>query len=633
MNGKRLRGMVLVGVMLAALWGVGRVFAHANLLRAQPGPNAVLKFSPPEIRLWFSEPLEAQFSKINLRDADGNILNTPPSFVDPTDPMQMVLVPGELPEGLYTVVWRALSAADGHPSLGSYPIVIGDAALAGAITGSTDAIPVDGALIRFANLASLALGVGGIGFLLFVWSPSVTPGEPNSRIEERIIRLIWSGWGAMGVTGFLLILMQYALAVGSPILTDINGDSLNRLISDTRFGQLWLARMALWAGMGGALWFARTDRWFYPVALVIGGAILATNSLFSHANAAYDLTASVAADWLHLTAMALWIGGLVSFVAVIGLVRGAIQPAAPALGTLVARFSNFARVAVAILFITGAYSMWLQVGTLEGLLTTTYGQALLVKLLLIVPVIWLAFINLVFTQQGLAAGQEVWSGRLQGLVGAEIALTVGVLLAVGAMTSTTPARNEVALRAASAAPAPEPIRGVQTANDLLIQLDITPGAVGDNTFTLKLVDTAGNPVNDAALIRMRFESQTQNLGESELRPTLTAEGVYSISGSNLSVAGAWRIRVTIQRPERFDTVVDFTPEVKAAPPPVEAPPPAELGSALPGRTGVLLAAGAAALAMGGFFLGQNRKPFFRASTLLAAGLVVVGVLFLVSGVG
>jgi copper transport protein len=630
MSGKRLRGLLLVGFVLAALWSVGRVLAHANLLRAQPGPNAVLEFSPPEIRLWFSEPLEAQFSKIILRDAGGNILNTPPSVVDPTDATQMVLVPGELPDGLYTVAWRALSSADGHPTLGSYPIVIGDAALAGAITGSTGAIPLDGALIRFANLVSLALGVGGIGFLVFVWWPSA----PSPRIQGRLTWLIWTGWGAMGVTGFLLILMQYALAVGSPILMDINGDSLNRLIADTRFGQLWLARMALWVGMGGALWFARSDRWFYAVGLVIGGAILATNSLFSHANAAYDLTASVAADWLHLAAMALWIGGLVSFIAVIGLVRGTIQPASSALGTLVARFSNFARVAVAILFITGAYSSWLQVGSFEALLTTTYGQALLIKLLLIVPVIWLAFINLVFTQQGLAAGQEVWSGRLRGLVGAEIALTLGVLAAVGAMTSTTPARSEAAFRAASAAvPAPEPIRGVQTANDLLIQLDIMPGVVGENTFTLKLVDTAGSPVNDASLIRMRFESQTQNLGESELRPTLTAEGVYSVTGANLSVAGGWRIRVTIQRPDQFDTVVDFTPEVQAAPPPVEAPPPAEPGSALEGRTAVLLAAGVAALAVGGYFLGENRQQLLRASTLLAAGLVGIGVMFLVSGVG
>lgn len=622
------RGIVLTVFILMALWGAGRVFAHANLLRAQPGPNAVLEFSPPEIRLWFSEPLEAQFSKIILRDADGNILNTPPSVVDPTDPTQMALAPGELPDGLYTVAWRALSSADGHPTLGSYPIVIGDAALAGTITGSTDAIPVDGTLIRFANLVSLAVGVGGIGFLLFVWSPS----EPNPRIQGRLTRLIWTGWGVMGVTGFLLILNQYALAVGSPILMDINGESLNRLIAETRFGQLWLARMALWAGMGGALWFARGDRWFYPVALVIGGAILATNSLFSHANAAYDVTASVAADWLHLAAMVLWIGGLVSFIAVIGLARGGNQPAS-ALGVLVARFSNFARVAVAILFITGAYSTWLQVGSFEALLTTTYGQALLIKLLLIVPVIWLAFINLVFTQQGLAGGQEVWGGRLRGLVGAEISLTLGVLLAVGAMTSTTPARSEVAFRVASAAPAPEPIRGVQTANELLIQLDITPGAVGENTFTLKLVDTAGSPVSDAALVRMRFESQTQNLGESELRPTLTAEGVYSVSGANLSVAGAWRIRVTIQRPDQFDTVVDFRPEVQAAEPPAEAPPPAEPGSALEGRTAVLLAAGVAGLAVGGFFLGENRKQLLRASTLLAAGLVVIGVLFLVSGVG
>ncbi|MBL8119250.1 MAG: copper resistance protein CopC, partial [Anaerolineae bacterium] len=238
--------------LLLIIAAVGVVSAHANLQRAEPGPNAVLQISPPEIRLWFTEPLEPQFSRIILRDSDGNVLNTPASFVDPVDAFQMALQPGELPDGLYTVAWRALSAADGHPSMGSYPFVIGDASLlTGAAATGDDTIPVDGTAVRWLNLLSMAFGVGSLGFLLFVWSPAAPQG--NLTIENTIRQLLWLGWLLIGLSGALMLLLQYSLATGNPLLTGINGDSLNALVAESRFGHLWLTRMAMWVGLGGAL--------------------------------------------------------------------------------------------------------------------------------------------------------------------------------------------------------------------------------------------------------------------------------------------------------------------------------------------------------------------------------------------
>lgn len=618
--------------LLLIIAAVGVVSAHANLQRAEPGPNAVLQISPPEIRLWFTEPLEPQFSRIILRDSDGNVLNTPASFVDPVDAFQMALQPGELPDGLYTVAWRALSAADGHPSMGSYPFVIGDASLlTGAAATGDDTIPVDGTAVRWLNLLSMAFGVGSLGFLLFVWSPAAPQG--NLTIENTIRQLIWLGWLLIGFSGALMLLLQYSLATGNPLLIGINGDSLNALVAESRFGHLWLTRMAMWVGLGGALWFARSDYFFYGVALVFGGIIMVTNSVYSHANAAFDLTASVAADFLHLIGMVLWVGGLIAFIRVLSPIRRQFTPAAPLLANLVARFSNFARVAVAILIITGLYSTWLQVGSLDAFLNTNYGRALLVKIILVLPVLLIAFVNLVYTHRALESGQENWVQRFRGLLGIEIVLTLAMLITVGMMTSIQPARSVMAERAANPPPPePQPIINVISANDLVVELSISPGWIGENTFTLKLVDTSGNPINDASLIRMRFESQVQNLGESELRPTLSAEGVYTITGANLSVPGEWRIRTTIQRPDVFDTLIDFRPTMDvrpSGPTPVPLLPP---NSPLPNRVIILLVAGIISLAIGGFFLGENRARLLQASALLAIGLLIVGGLFLMSAV-
>ena len=84
------------------------------------------------------------------------------------------------------------------------------------------------------------------------------------------------------------------------------------------------------------------------------------------------------------------------------------------------------------------------------------------------------------------------------------------------MTSLETGRTTLVQRAVNAA-VPIPIVDSRDADDLHVQLSISPGQVGQNTFTVSLSDAQGKPVTDASLIRLRFDDQTTNLGESELR--------------------------------------------------------------------------------------------------------------------
>jgi copper transport protein len=337
---------------------------------------------------------------------------------------------------------------------------------------------------------------------------------------------------------------------------------------------------------------------------------------------------------------ALWIGGLAQFFGIIRLVQRTVQPAPPFVGRLAGYFSNYARLAVGGMTVTGLYASWLFVGTLEGLLTTLYGRSLLVKLSLVAPLLAIAGFNLVVTQRRLQAGSDLWVGRLRDLVAAEIALALGVLAAVGLMTSISPARSELNERAALearaqaavATPAPQPIHEMVEVDDLLIQLDISPGWVGENTFTVTLTSGEENqPVLDASLIRMRFDHQTENLGQSELRIIEGQDGRYSVSGANLSAPGDWRIRITVQRPDEFDAVVDFEPHIEPQPPP-PAPPPMVIAPPSPYRTPVLMATGLLTLALGAYTLSRQRFRIWQGMGALAVALVVVGGLFLVTAV-
>jgi hypothetical protein len=202
------------------------------------------------------------------------------------------------------------------------------------------------------------------------------------------------------------------------------------------------------------------------------------------------------------------------------------------------------------------------------------------------------------------------------------------------MTSINSARGVLVQRAAAeaaqaAVPEPNPIGEMQMMDDLHIHLTITPGWVGQNTFSVLLTTMDGEPVSDASLIRLRFEHETENLGESELRISEGQEGVYTVQGANLSAPGEWQIRMTVQRPDQFDAVVDFAPQV-ALPP---SPPPVllvDVNAPLPYRTPVLLVTGLLAVAVGGYLLGQQGFRFWQGSGALAGALVLIGGLFLAS---
>ena len=166
---------------------------------------------------------------------------------------------------------------------------------------------------------------------------------------------------------------------------------------------------------------------------------------------------------------------------------------------------------VAGLAVTGLYAGWLQVGSFEALLTTLYGQALLIKLLLLVPLLGIAGINLLVTHRRLQAGQALWTGRLRGLVGAEIMLAAGVLLAVGVMTSISPARTELTQRAISktlaALPKPQPLMAMQEADNLQIHLMAEPdGWVKINSllsFPHLIICRLSTPRSFACVLKVR----------------------------------------------------------------------------------------------------------------------------------
>ena len=98
--------------------------AHAHLDHASPAVGSTVAQPPKEIFLWFTDALEAKFSTIEVRDAQGTAVQAGPATLarDNTAQLRVPLKP--LSPGTYKVFWRVLSV-DTHRTQGNFTFRVG----------------------------------------------------------------------------------------------------------------------------------------------------------------------------------------------------------------------------------------------------------------------------------------------------------------------------------------------------------------------------------------------------------------------------------------------------------------------------------------------------------------------------
>ena len=194
----------------------------------------------------------------------------------------------------------------------------------------------------------------------------------------------------------------------------------------------------------------------------------------------------------------------------------------------ISRFSNLAILCVGLIGITGLYNAWLEVGSFQAFSGTSYGQVLLVKSAILVPLLGLAAINLAGIRFGLPirfksrsdAAVERGTHRLGFLVKGEVFLALLAFLMTALLANLPLARTAVAASsAASEAPMAMPV--LVESQGMNVTFGISPNRVGPNSFLLDLTDTAGNPVsrNTEAAVKISRLGDDLPLDALHLKPT------------------------------------------------------------------------------------------------------------------
>jgi len=405
-------------VALVALAFPSAAFAHASLIGKSPTFHERFARPPTQVVLHFDQTIDLLPKAIVVLDAKGHNLAGASKLGT-----RMLTAPlPKLPRGPYTIRWRAMST-DGHVVSGVYTFGVGVPAPA-----IDDAVGAQGPtteehVVRWLFFVALALLVGGLGFTLLLRLPT----------SKRFYVVTAIGAVAALEVNILAFLLRAEDALQLPFVNFLYGDLSP--IAGTRFGSAFIA-MELGFALVTALLFLAwlTDRrqllW---AAFLIGLGFSSGLSLSGHATD--GVWTGELADWVHLCAATLWVGGLVQLAVV-------VWPKLPHLRrSAFLGFSRLATVLVALLIAAGTYLSILRLPHVSDLWATGYGHVLLVKLVLVVLALaWGAGHKFLAVPRIERRGVQGTLAR--SLVG-ESAVAMAVLLAAAVLVDSKPPAQPV----------------------------------------------------------------------------------------------------------------------------------------------------------------------------------------------
>ncbi|MFL5921847.1 MAG: copper resistance CopC/CopD family protein [Gaiellaceae bacterium] len=552
-----MRRVALVGLVAAAALALpASAWAHAALLQTVPVASRTINAAPPEVRLRFSEPIEARFAIVSVTDAaGGQVTDGDPSTV-PGSPQTLVTPLRRVPESWYLVFWRVISA-DGHPVRGAFTFAVGPnpgpppqfQVPSLSETATTTRLLVARWVAFLAVLSALGLFV-----LRTLIARPVTRAVRGCSLRSLNVAF------AVAVGVALVAIPIYVLLATAQFTLRSFWD-LGNVVPAARssgFGRDFLDLEVVLALFGStaaaAIYVDRPEReqrsvaelLALPAALAAGIAVLLLPALAGHAGQKAPRGLSLPLDTAHLAAAAIWLGGLIGLV-VFWLTVGRAGRAA-ALAYVVPRFSAVAFCAVLLLIGTGIGQAFLELPTLASLWQTSYGQALIWKIGLLAAALVLAAVNLARTKPRLEGGDASAPLLLRRLVQGEIVFVVAALFAAGVLASLAPPSSALArVQDISARVGPGPVSELVAKDPYRVHVRVTPNrAAVENAFSVSLTRN-GRPVRGAEVVT-KFDMLDMEMGEQSYRFRELRPGVFRRSAPALVMVGHWALQFEVTPP-------------------------------------------------------------------------------------
>jgi copper transport protein len=506
-----------IAIVVALAWPAS---AHAGLVSSEPANGATVATAPDAITMTFTEPPDASLSVVSVLGAGGTpIAAGSPERIGATG--LRVALPSRLSDGVYTVDWRVVSAADGHLTAGVIAFGVGTSA--GTVTAAPQpGTPAPSVLSIVAKVLLYA------GLMLLVALAVVGLGAFRGALGSASV---------LGMVAALLALAGAILLIAAERSTV--GVSANDLLrSDAGRPLLWLLVAVLAADALAVIAAAR--RWppAWWLAGVAAGVAMLIRATGSHAAAANPAWTQEALQWLHFLSAGAWIGGIVLLVVLLRERRGQPAPVVEA-----GRFSNVATVLVGVILVTGSLRAVQELGGLGELahvFSSSYGTVLTVKVLLALGLIALGAVN---RQRSIPRLRDD-AAPLRRIATVEVVAAVGVLALTATLTGLAPERP------GTRPPTTRPVTasGADFATTMRVTLEVAPGEPGANDFTARVTDyDTGTPLEPdeftlrvASVTRPDVAASTITLSQDHTMGTWTAHATA------LSFPGTWNVTAIVR---------------------------------------------------------------------------------------
>ncbi|MDF0677204.1 MAG: CopD family protein [Nitrospira sp.] len=307
-------------------------------------------------------------------------------------------------------------------------------------------IEAAGALFRCLQLASAMLLIGGCVFLAIAEQKGSASGHTwPTRLKQTF------PWLAvtllLGLFGLLATTTAQATGVPENVW---NPQAWLDFLQRTRVGLIWILRAASAFVVLVIVLYVRISspaRWRYVVCASAATLPLAIGSLASHSAAEEQAILATVSYALHLIAASVWFGGLPGVILVASTTTTESTAQRSRAGELLSRFSALALPTMVVIVVSGVIVANRMIDTnYAGLVATTYGWLLILKLTLLAIILLIA-----------SRAKAVWvpslkeipvtaaagSRKLRTWVRIEFVLAVFLVIVATLLANAVPAKHDV----------------------------------------------------------------------------------------------------------------------------------------------------------------------------------------------
>lgn len=545
---------LLVIVFLLSIIVVPIASAHPFTEKSIPSLSANAPVGTTEVIVYFSEPVDINFSEVKVYDSNGNQIDKRDTDYF-EDEQSLVVTTSPMEQGIFTVSTKVLSKVDGHLVPSAFIFGVGDVVIDKSMYDSerpSELIFFPEAGSRYPGLVGQTIVLGAVIASLLIW------GTQNKQLIREEIQKVEDFHHSkfMSITGIGLVLIFISDILMIAVQTiRLETSPINAIQTD--FGNIWMLRMALTVILLG-IWFAldrkkSLSRGGQIALLVITLLLIGTSSLIGHGAASGEIYAIIL-DYVHNFVASVWIGGIIYFAYILLPTFSKLKDTTREKMSLVMipRFSIAFTIGLGIVIISGPTLMWFLESDVDVISRSVYGQLIFVKIAIASVMIGLGSIFQFKIQRD--AEKEVSTGKFQvhrklkRSLKADVVLGIALLGVVALISNGTLPAGEI--QKADATQIVSGFKTIEFTDTSKFDIDIFPFSTGSNTITIRALDLNGNKINDLEEVKIKISNPSKNISPIEIpvEKITRDETIEKFQGEvTFGFSGEWVIEIEAQR--------------------------------------------------------------------------------------